>query len=196
MIDLFRMWSHEVGCGAKRGRKRSGAAGSDERECAMLCMCVRQRQRETMRWCRRILQLSPTALACLKAAINADEDGQAGLMELAGQVLQLSRIARALLMFLFCLAQMRWMHDRVWSSLESVMTWRGCKVTGMGVVGAGDAAVLSLRGREGGQERLHAATSSCLPIDSLVTSVAGIRAASPEIWPVRRRDCACRGRNQ
>ena len=39
---------------------------------------------ETLKWCRRIMQLSPTALACLKAAMNADEDGQAGVMELAG----------------------------------------------------------------------------------------------------------------
>ncbi len=35
---------------------------------------------------RRMLQLSPTALACLKAALNADEDGQAGVQELAGMV--------------------------------------------------------------------------------------------------------------
>ncbi|EKX49304.1 hypothetical protein GUITHDRAFT_85732 [Guillardia theta CCMP2712] len=46
-------------------------------------------ERETLRWCRRILALSPTALACLKAAINADEDGQAGIMELAGQATRL-----------------------------------------------------------------------------------------------------------
>lgn len=46
-------------------------------------------ENETLRWCRRILSLSPTALACLKAAINADEDGQAGIMELAGQATRL-----------------------------------------------------------------------------------------------------------
>ena len=38
---------------------------------------------ETMRWCRRIVSNSPTALSCLKAALNADEDGQAGIMLLA-----------------------------------------------------------------------------------------------------------------
>uniref|UniRef100_A0A7S0YTF3 1,4-dihydroxy-2-naphthoyl-CoA synthase n=1 Tax=Hemiselmis tepida TaxID=464990 RepID=A0A7S0YTF3_9CRYP len=43
-----------------------------------------QLEGETLRWCRRIMQLSPTAIACLKAAMNADEDGQAGIMELAG----------------------------------------------------------------------------------------------------------------
>lgn len=39
---------------------------------------------ETVQWCREILANSPTALACLKAALNADCDGQAGLQELAG----------------------------------------------------------------------------------------------------------------
>lgn len=39
---------------------------------------------ETVRWCREILEHSPMALRCLKAALNADCDGQAGLQELAG----------------------------------------------------------------------------------------------------------------
>ncbi len=39
---------------------------------------------ETVRWCREILQHSPLALRCIKAALNADCDGQAGLQELAG----------------------------------------------------------------------------------------------------------------
>ena len=39
---------------------------------------------ETIKWCREILQLSPMALRCIKAALNADCDGQAGLQELAG----------------------------------------------------------------------------------------------------------------
>jgi naphthoate synthase len=39
---------------------------------------------ETLRWCREILANSPMALRCLKAAFNADCDGQAGLQELAG----------------------------------------------------------------------------------------------------------------
>lgn len=41
-------------------------------------------EEETVRWCREILQNSPTAIRCLKAALNADCDGQAGLQELAG----------------------------------------------------------------------------------------------------------------
>ena len=39
---------------------------------------------ETIAWCREILANSPMALRCLKAALNADCDGQAGLQELAG----------------------------------------------------------------------------------------------------------------
>jgi naphthoate synthase len=41
-------------------------------------------EEETVTWCREILQNSPMALRCLKAALNADCDGQAGLQELAG----------------------------------------------------------------------------------------------------------------
>jgi len=39
---------------------------------------------ETVEWCREMLQHSPLALRCLKSALNADCDGQAGLQELAG----------------------------------------------------------------------------------------------------------------
>ena len=41
-------------------------------------------EQETVKWCREILANSPTAIQCLKAALNADCDGQAGLQELAG----------------------------------------------------------------------------------------------------------------
>jgi len=40
-------------------------------------------------WAREILRHSPTAIRCLKAAFNADCDGQAGLQELAGHATQL-----------------------------------------------------------------------------------------------------------
>lgn len=39
---------------------------------------------ETLQWCREMLEHSPLALRCLKAALNADCDGQIGLMDLAG----------------------------------------------------------------------------------------------------------------
>lgn len=41
-------------------------------------------EEETIQWCREILANSPLALRCLKAALNADCDGQAGLQELSG----------------------------------------------------------------------------------------------------------------
>ena len=43
-----------------------------------------QLEAETIQWCREILDKSPVAIQCLKAALNADCDGQAGLQELAG----------------------------------------------------------------------------------------------------------------
>ena len=44
---------------------------------------------ETIQWCREILANSPMAIRCLKAALNADCDGQAGLQELAGNATML-----------------------------------------------------------------------------------------------------------
>ena len=41
-------------------------------------------EEETLKWCREILQHSPLALRCLKASLNADCDGQVGLLDLAG----------------------------------------------------------------------------------------------------------------
>jgi naphthoate synthase len=41
-------------------------------------------EEETVQWCREILAHSQMAIRCLKAALNADCDGQAGLQELAG----------------------------------------------------------------------------------------------------------------
>jgi naphthoate synthase len=46
-------------------------------------------EKETVRWCREILQNSPIAIRCMKAALNADCDGQAGLQELAGDATML-----------------------------------------------------------------------------------------------------------
>ncbi|MDP1880307.1 MAG: 1,4-dihydroxy-2-naphthoyl-CoA synthase [Parachlamydiaceae bacterium] len=43
-----------------------------------------QLEEETLKWCREILKHSPLALRCLKASLNADCDGQMGLLDLAG----------------------------------------------------------------------------------------------------------------
>lgn len=45
---------------------------------------VEQLEAEGIKWASEILEKSPIAIRCLKAAFNADCDGQAGLQELAG----------------------------------------------------------------------------------------------------------------
>jgi len=45
---------------------------------------LKQLETETLKWCREMLQHSPLALRCLKAAHNADCDGQIGLLDFAG----------------------------------------------------------------------------------------------------------------
>ena len=40
-------------------------------------------------WVRRIVMNSPTAIACTKAALNADEDGAAGIMQMGGELTRL-----------------------------------------------------------------------------------------------------------
>lgn len=45
---------------------------------------VAELEDETVAWCRRMLEMSPTALRALKSAFNADTDGLAGIQELAG----------------------------------------------------------------------------------------------------------------
>ena len=46
-------------------------------------------EKETIKWCREILDNSPLAIRCLKSAFNADCDGQAGVQELAGNATML-----------------------------------------------------------------------------------------------------------
>lgn len=43
-----------------------------------------QLETETVQWCREMLEHSPLALRCLKSSLNADCDGQMGLLDLAG----------------------------------------------------------------------------------------------------------------
>ncbi len=46
-------------------------------------------ENETIKWCQEILANSPMAIRCLKAALNADCDGLAGIQELAGNATML-----------------------------------------------------------------------------------------------------------
>jgi naphthoate synthase len=45
---------------------------------------LKRLEEETVAWCREMLAMSPLALRCVKASLNADCDGQTGLQELAG----------------------------------------------------------------------------------------------------------------
>lgn len=76
--------------GQKKAREiwyMCGQYDANEAEAMGLVNCVvpyEDLERTTVEWCRQMLQHSPMALRCLKAAFNADCDGQAGLQELAG----------------------------------------------------------------------------------------------------------------
>jgi len=45
---------------------------------------VDELEKVTVEWCREMLQHSPLAIRCLKTALNADCDGQMGLLDMAG----------------------------------------------------------------------------------------------------------------
>lgn len=48
-----------------------------------------QLEDETVKWCEEMMQLSPLALRMIKAGLNAELDGQAGIQELAGNATML-----------------------------------------------------------------------------------------------------------
>ncbi|KGG23433.1 Naphthoate synthase [Prochlorococcus marinus str. SS35] len=50
---------------------------------------VEQLEAEGVKWAKEILENSPTAIRCMKAAFNAETDGLAGIQELAGQATHL-----------------------------------------------------------------------------------------------------------
>ena len=50
---------------------------------------LEQLEDETIAWCRKIMQHSPLALRMIKAGLNAELDGQAGIQELAGNATML-----------------------------------------------------------------------------------------------------------
>ena len=44
---------------------------------------------ETAQWIRRIVMNSPTAIACCKAALNAAQEGAAGMSQMGGELTRL-----------------------------------------------------------------------------------------------------------
>jgi naphthoate synthase len=69
--------------------RQYGAAEALEMGLVNAVVPLEQLQQEGVRWAREVLQHSPTAIRCLKAAFNAETDGLAGIQELAGQATHL-----------------------------------------------------------------------------------------------------------
>ena len=46
-------------------------------------------ENETVQWAERMMEMSPLALRMIKAGLNAELDGQAGIQELAGDATML-----------------------------------------------------------------------------------------------------------
>ena len=69
--------------------RQYGAAEALEMGLVNVVVPLEQLQQEGVRWAREVLQHSPTAIRCLKAAFNAETDGLAGIQELAGQATHL-----------------------------------------------------------------------------------------------------------
>jgi naphthoate synthase len=55
---------------------------------------VKELDGRVAQWVRRIVMNSPTALACTKAALNADEDGGAGIMQMGGELTRLYYLSK------------------------------------------------------------------------------------------------------
>jgi naphthoate synthase len=53
------------------------------------CYPVEELEGRMAQWIRRMVMNSPTALACCKAALNADEDGGAGIQQMGGELTRL-----------------------------------------------------------------------------------------------------------
>jgi naphthoate synthase len=69
--------------------RQYGAAEALEMGLVNAVVPLERLQQEGVRWAREVLQHSPTAIRCLKAAFNAETDGLAGIQELAGQATHL-----------------------------------------------------------------------------------------------------------
>lgn len=69
--------------------RRYGAKEALEMGLVNAVVPLDQLEVEGVRWAREVLQHSPTAIRCLKAAFNAETDGLAGLQELAGNATHL-----------------------------------------------------------------------------------------------------------
>lgn len=58
------------------------------------CYPVTELEGRVAQWVRRIIMNSPTAIACCKAALNADEDGGAGIMQMGGELTRMFYLSK------------------------------------------------------------------------------------------------------
>ncbi|KAK6931044.1 Phosphatidylinositol 3-/4-kinase, catalytic domain [Dillenia turbinata] len=59
-------------------------SASEAEQMGLINAVLENLEKETVKWCREILKNSPTAIQVLKSAINAVDDGHAGMQELSG----------------------------------------------------------------------------------------------------------------
>ena len=64
--------------------RQYGAQEAMEMGLVNVVVALQELESTTVQWCREFLEHSPLALRCLKSALNADCDGQMGLMDFAG----------------------------------------------------------------------------------------------------------------
>lgn len=99
-----RMGSFDAGYGSTRmarliGQKRAREMwflcryydAAEAADIGLINACYPHTELEgrTAQWVRRMVMNSPTAIACTKAALNADEDGAAGIAQLGGELTRL-----------------------------------------------------------------------------------------------------------
>ena len=99
-----RMGSFDAGYGCKQAADLLGQKRA--RELWMLCkfysaaealqmglvnavVPMAELESETAQWIRRIVMNSPTAIACCKAALNAAQEGAAGMAQMGGELTRL-----------------------------------------------------------------------------------------------------------
>ncbi|WP_226580106.1 1,4-dihydroxy-2-naphthoyl-CoA synthase [Halobacillus litoralis] len=64
--------------------RQYGAKEAEEMGLVNTVVPLEELEAETVQWCREMLEKSPTALRFLKASLNADTDGLAGLQQMGG----------------------------------------------------------------------------------------------------------------
>ncbi|KAI3933142.1 hypothetical protein MKW92_026306 [Papaver armeniacum] len=87
---LFFFWWWFTRSGRKKAREMwflarfYNASEAEKMGLVNVVVPLEKLEQETVKWCREIMRNSPTAIRVTKSALNAVDDGHAGLQELAG----------------------------------------------------------------------------------------------------------------